>query len=112
MVDDDAYVARALARMLKKYCQVQVASSVDEAEALVESGADYELILCDVLLPDRQGSELYLSLAQSGSPLAARLAFMTGLGGDAEEASEFSQVPCLGKPIALGDVQALLQRRA
>lgn len=109
MVDDDAHVAKALSRMLKRVCHVEVASSVDEAE-LILSERDYALILCDLLLPNRGGLELYRALRRQRPDVAARLAFMTGMGEDATEAKEFSEVPCLGKPVALEKVRQLLER--
>lgn len=96
--------------MLKKYCLVEVARSVDEAEVLLQSDTDFTLILCDLLLPVRGGLDLYRSLRDTHSPLAERLAFITGLGEDATEAHEFREVPCLGKPIDLERVRQLLDR--
>ena len=110
VVDDDSHVAKALTRMLRKYCLVEVARSVDEAERLLQEKTDFTLILCDLLLPVRGGLELYRSLRDTHSPLAERLAFMTGLGEDATEAQEFREVPCLGKPIDLDRVRQLLDR--
>lgn len=110
MVDDDAHVAKALRRMLKRVCDVEVASSVDEAERLLTEQNDYALILCDLLLPHRGGLDLYRALRQQNPVLAERLAFMTGMGEDALEAREFAEVPCLGKPVALDRVRQLLER--
>ena len=110
VVDDDSHVAKALTRMLRKYCLVEVARSVDEAERVLQEKTDFTLILCDLLLPVRGGLELYRSLRETRSPLAQRLAFMTGLGEDATEAQEFREVPCLGKPIDLDRVRQLLDR--
>src|SRR5690606_18840099 len=110
VVDDDSQVAKALTRMLRKYCLVEVACSVDEAEIVLREKNDFTLIRCDLLLPVRGGLELYRSLRNNHSPLAERLAFMTGLGEDAVEADEFREVPCLGKPIDLDRVRQLLER--
>lgn len=110
VVDDDSHVAKALTRMLRKYCQVEVARSVDEAEEVLQAKDDFTLILCDLLLPVRGGLELYRELRRRASPMAERLAFMTGMGDDATEAQEFREVPCLGKPIDLQRVRELLER--
>jgi len=108
VVDDDSHVVRALTRMLRKYCQVNVAHSVDEAEEVLEHDKDFTLILCDLLLPVRGGLEFYRALQMKNARLAKRVAFMTGLGEDASEAREFREVPCLGKPLDLDRVRELL----
>lgn len=110
VVDDDSHVVRALTRMLRKYCEVNVAHSVDEAEALLHQDSDFSLILCDLLLPVRGGLDFYRALRERHEGLAKRVAFMTGLGDDASEAKEFQEVPCLGKPLDIDKVRELLTR--
>jgi len=111
VVDDDAFVGRALGRMLSRFCEVQVAGSVSEAEALLEVGEEYNLILCDLLLPERGGAEFYRELAKNDVKSAKKVAFMTGLGPDAREAQEFEGVPCLEKPLNADVVRSLLAER-
>ena len=82
VVDDDVHVARALRRMLKKVCHVELATSVDEAERKLDVERDFALILCDLLLPRRGGVDLYRVLRETNPSMAARLAFMTGMGED------------------------------
>lgn len=108
LVDDDAHVSRALARVLRRFCEVEVALSVEEAERTLAQDHAFTLILCDLMLADRSGLDLYRSLVSQGSAMARKMAFMTGLGDDAPEADEFREVPCLGKPLDIARVRALL----
>lgn len=108
LIDDDIHVSKALARVLRQFCEVEIVLSVDEAEQRLASGSEFTLILCDLLLPQRGGLELYRGLVATNSKMARKLAFMTGLGDDAEEAEEFREVPCLGKPLDMARVRALL----
>lgn len=108
LVDDDVHVSKALARILRQFCEVEIVLSVDEAERRLASDSNFTLILCDLLLPQRGGIDLYRSLLTSGSTMVRKIAFMTGLGDDAEEAEEFREVPCLGKPLDMSRVRALL----
>ncbi len=108
IIDDDAHVSKALARVLRRFCQVEIALSVSEAERVLTSDQSFSLILCDLILPDRSGLDLYRTLVDQRSTMARRLAFMTGLGDDAPEAEEFREVPCLGKPLDIPRVRALL----
>jgi DNA-binding NtrC family response regulator len=108
LVDDDAHVSRALARVLRRFCDVEIVLSVEEAESRLAEGNGFDLILCDLILPERTGLDLYRGLVARGSEMASRMAFMTGLGDDAAEAEEFREVPCLGKPVDITRVRALL----
>lgn len=108
IVDDDHYVGKAMTRLLRRFAEPVVASSVDEAEQRICDSADFALILCDLLLPDRNGIELLKSVRTTHPELAERIAFMTGLGDDAEEASEYPDVPCLGKPVNVNRIRELL----
>lgn len=108
VVDDDHFVGKAITRILRRFADPVVASSVDEAERHLAEESDFALILCDLLLPERNGIELLRSLRAHRPELAGRLAFMTGLGDDAEEAREFPDVPCLGKPVNVDRIRELL----
>jgi DNA-binding NtrC family response regulator len=108
LVDDDVHVSKALARLLRRFCDVEIVPSIAEAQRLLTRDSAFALVLCDLLLADGNGLDLYRWMLSTGSTLTARVAFMTGLGDDAPEAEEFSEVPCLGKPLDIERVRALL----
>lgn len=108
LVDDDVHVSRALARLLRRFCDVEIVPSIAEAQRLLATDSAFALVLCDLLLADGSGLDLYRWLLSTGSTLTERVAFMTGLGDDAPEAEEFSEVPCLGKPLDIERVRSLL----
>ena len=110
LVDDDRQVARSLARVFARTCDVSTVISVDDAERFLAQGEEVHLILCDLLLPDRGGVDLYRALKAGGSPLSERVAFMTGLGEDAHDAAAFPEVPCLGKPLDIATVVEMALR--
>lgn len=110
LVDDDAHVSKALARMLRRFCDVESVQSIEEAQRLLTSDASFSLVLCDLMLADGSGLDLYRWLLSKGSSLTGKVVFMTGLGDDAPEADEFPEVPCLGKPLDIERVRALLAR--
>lgn len=111
LVDDDLQVTRSLARVFQRSCEVETVLSVEDAEEYLARGEEFHLILCDLLLPDRGGLDFYRALKEGGSPFTDRVAFMTGLGDDAEEAHVFPEVPCLGKPLNIDQVIELARRR-
>jgi CheY-like chemotaxis protein len=73
LVDDDAMLCRAVERMLRPY-QVTLASSAAEALDAVKAD-EFDLILCDVMMPGMSGPELFHALEPA---LQRRMVFMTG----------------------------------
>jgi CheY-like chemotaxis protein len=112
LVEDDILVCKALARVLGRFAEVTPTSSVDEAMAQLGRAADYDLILCDVILGSESGTDLYRILEQRdpGGALTGRIAFMTGLGDEAEELADFRHVPCLTKPLDTGAALLLAEK--
>ncbi len=110
LVDDDLQVTRSLARVFRRTCEVETVLSVEDAEEFLARGEEVHLILCDLLLPERGGVDFYRALKKEGSPFTDRVAFMTGLGEDAQDAAVFPEVPCLGKPLNIDLVVELARR--
>lgn len=75
VVDDEEAMRITVEASLEGY-DVQLAASAAEAlEVLAQS--DVDLVLCDLLMPEMTGAELYESLP-SDSPLRSRFIFMSG----------------------------------
>jgi CheY-like chemotaxis protein len=88
VIDDDALVARTLARLLKRH-EVHVVTSGREALArLAEDGDNFDLVLCDLMMPDTTGMDVYEQVAQSLPSLAERFVFISG-GGITERSRAF-----------------------
>ncbi len=104
VVDDEELVARNLARMLSPH-RVDVAAS--GREALDRCANDrYDIVLCDLMMPDVTGMELYTQIVGADPTAAARFVFMTG-GVFTDKARDFLEhVPtrCLEKPISKADL--------
>lgn len=100
LVDDDPLVGRAVGRMLREH-EVVVANSGTQALDLAES-AHFDLLLCDVMMPEMTGPDLRLTLSERGSPLAQCTVFMTGgaFTEHSREALEESGAPVLDKPLS------------
>jgi len=93
IVDDDPLVARALQRMLASRHEVMVETSASAALARAARDSRFDLVFCDLMMPDMTGMELYGVLRERQPALAERLIFMTG-GAFTPEARLFlEQVP-------------------
>jgi PAS domain S-box-containing protein len=106
VVDDEPALARALRRLLRSH-DVVVASDGSAALELLEKDANFDVILCDVMMPGVSGFALYREIERSRPELSARFLFMTG-GAFTEGAQTFlerSTAQVLKKPL---DPQLLL----
>jgi len=78
VVDDEPLVQRMLERALRADHLVVSASSAAEARALIEEGERFDVILCDLIMPDAGGLEFRDALRAMAPDQAASLVFMTG----------------------------------
>jgi len=93
VVDDDPLVARALQRLLASRHEVLVETSASAALARAAGDSRFDLVFCDLMMPDMTGMELHGVLRERHPELAARIIFMTG-GAFTPEARQFlEQVP-------------------
>lgn len=101
VVDDDVLVARTIVRLLKEH-HVEVATSGEAGlRRLRESGSTFDLVLCDLMMPDMTGMELFEEIERSEPALAERFVFISG-GGVTERSRKFIESHrsrVLSKPI-------------
>ncbi|HLU66516.1 MAG TPA: response regulator [Kofleriaceae bacterium] len=110
VVDDEPAVGSALARVLSTEHDVATASSGLDALALLARDTRFDVILCDLHMPDMTGMELHAELERSQPDLARRMIFMTG-GAFTEESRRFIEAPgrrLLTKPIDLDAIRSLI----
>jgi CheY-like chemotaxis protein/two-component sensor histidine kinase len=112
VVDDEPDLRRTLVRILRKQHDVEVAENGAQVLERVARGERWDVVLCDLLMPNVTGIELYESLQASDPALAARMAFMTG-GAASERSAEFLRTmtsPRLDKPFDPAELLALISR--
>jgi CheY-like chemotaxis protein len=90
VVDDDPMTCTAIRRSLAGDHEVTTSHSGREALALVEAGFEYDVIVCDLLMPQMTGMELHRRLESDRPELAARMLFLSG-GLFAPAAREFAR---------------------
>ena len=114
IIDDDRSVAMSLSRML-----VGIESTIvpggREALELLATSSDFDIIFCDLMMPDMSGMEVYEEIERSASPqLLERFVFITG-GAFGERANRFLASVhnlCLTKPFESSEINQLVLDRA
>jgi len=77
IVDDEVLVARAVRRVFEKEFRVEIA--LDGQSALEKlRKTDYDVVLCDVMMPGISGLDVYRQVRAENEPLAGRFVFATG----------------------------------
>jgi PAS domain S-box-containing protein len=114
VVDDEPLVADMLRRTLSDSHDVTVATDARTALDFVLSGAEFDLIFCDLLMPRMSGMDLYNALRAQRPGVEERIVFMTG-GAFTERAAAFlATVPNrkMSKPFDLTELERVVSKAA
>ena len=101
LVEDEGPIRRAMRRLLEPVHQLVAVDSAERALEEVLSGAHYDVILCDLMMPRMSGMELYSRLESAAPAFTRRMIFITG-GAFSQGARDFLRTcdrPVLDKPI-------------
>ena len=112
VVEDEPSLASGLARLLRRDGHtVETVANGRLALARLEARA-YDLILCDVRMPELDGPSLYRLLERQQPHLCQRVIFLTGdtLEAATQAFLEASGAPCLTKPFAIAEARRAIQR--
>jgi PAS domain S-box-containing protein len=78
VIDDESSVAIAIGRMLRDHHDVTVLTDGREALSMIAAGSSYDLIFCDLMMPNLSGVEVYDLVAATNATQASKIVFMTG----------------------------------
>ncbi|HWB80725.1 MAG TPA: ATP-binding protein, partial [Nannocystaceae bacterium] len=112
VIDDEPLIGESVARTLDGH-HVRVAHTGGEAIACCDRD-DYDLVLCDLMMPEVSGMDVYDIVRRHRPELAPRFVFMTG-GAFTPKAKSFLEGfagELLTKPFALADLRTLVERWA
>ena len=112
VVDDEPRIGSAIARILDPAHDVTAVYTARDAIARLERGEQYDVILCDILMPQMSGYDLYRSLQQIAPQFVNRIIFMTGGPFSSRGAGFLDTVPNarLEKPFSPEALRTLVQR--
>ena len=109
VIDDEPAILRAFRRVLSAH-DVVLAASGPEAMSKFSDGRRFDVIFCDVMMPEMSGVEVYQRISEQYSGQERKLVFMTG-GAFAEPAAHFIEAvenPKLKKPFTGSSLRALV----
>jgi two-component system cell cycle sensor histidine kinase/response regulator CckA len=112
VVDDEPVIGSVLRRIFRGTHDVTVAEGGQQALSMMDAGADFDVVLCDVVMPDLTGPQVYEAVRERHPRLLDRFVFITG-GAIHEKTRTFLasiESPVLSKPFELGAVRELVRR--
>jgi CheY-like chemotaxis protein len=112
VVDDEPVIGTVIRRILGRTCDVTVVDHGKDALSLVDAGSDFDVVLCDVVMPEVSGPQVYEAVRQRHPSLAERFVFITGDALQEKSRSFLSSIknPVLTKPFDLAPLRDLVRR--
>jgi signal transduction histidine kinase len=112
VIDDEPLVGRSIRRALRGH-DVEVYTSGKEAIERLRSGDPFDIVFCDLMMPEVSGIEVYNQVARDVPDLGSKFVFMTGgaFTAPAREFLETTPLLCLEKPFELRQVRELVAER-
>jgi signal transduction histidine kinase len=112
-VEDEPAVGRAIQRLLVPH-RVTVVTRAREALARIIAGEHFDVILCDVMMPELTGMDFHAQLREARPDLADQVIFLSG-GAFTPGAREFFEKipnPRIDKPIDAARLRLLVEAAA
>jgi CheY-like chemotaxis protein len=114
VVDDEAAIVRLLSEALEPIAQVTCETTSRRALDLLLSEAQFDVVLCDVMMPGLTGIDLHEQVARQRPELAAKFVFMSGGTYTARARDHLERVanPRLDKPFRVAQLIEVIERVA
>jgi PAS domain S-box-containing protein len=110
VIDDEPFICSVMRRALRSDFDVVAIQSAREGLKRIVAGEHFDVILCDLMMPDMTGMELHAELSALDESLARRMLFVTG-GAFTAAAQDFLNregILRVEKPIDVLSIRALI----
>ncbi len=107
IIDDEQPIGFTLRALLSPPHDVVVTTSAAEALQRIDGGESFDVIFCDIMMPEITGIKLHQIVSEKHPHVAERIVFMTG-GISAPEVHKFLQTTnarCLEKPFTEAELE-------
>ncbi len=114
VIDDEPSIGIMMCRTLADLCDVRSTTRAAEALEWIAGGADFDVVFCDLMMPDFTGMDLHAKLQRVAPAMTDRMIFMTGEAFTRGARTFLDTVPNarLEKPFDLHTLRALVERRS
>ncbi|MEM9188178.1 MAG: ATP-binding protein [Myxococcota bacterium] len=114
VIDDDRMVGKALARALGRDNDVVICEGGREALELLAADANFDVLLCDLMMPEVAGWDFHAAIEKDFPELTERILFVTGgsVGSTARKFLQSLSSPVIEKPFNLRTLRALVKQVA
>lgn len=112
IVDDELMLLLSMQRMLEDLYDVNIALGGKEAIDMInKQDSGFDLIICDVSMPDINGPSLYLYIVKNHPGLEKKLIFMTGgpLSTYLDDFFTSNNNLCLSKPFGYDQLRQIIK---
>ncbi len=112
VIDDEPMLISIVSRILSNDHEVMSTLAARDALALCAQGEKFDLILCDLMMPDMTGMEFHRELSLVAPQQASRMIFLTG-GAFTDKARTFLEHPPkehIEKPFDASNLRAIVRR--
>ncbi|MGC4123185.1 MAG: response regulator [Myxococcales bacterium] len=111
-VDDEEPILRVYRRFFDGLYQVELAAGGRRAWELLQGGATYDVVVCDLMMPDLNGMTLYQRVIDTLPELTRSFVFVTGSTYHPEVSSFIAGCgrPVLEKPTGMAELRGAIER--
>jgi CheY-like chemotaxis protein len=111
VIDDEPLIGRVIRTALSGEHEVSVVQRAADALDLLELDQTFDLVLCDVVMPDLSGPEFYATMVKRWPHLTSRVVFMTGGAFTPGTLDFMARVPTriLSKPFTVDRLRGLVR---
>ncbi len=110
VVDDEVRIAQSIGRLFSR--ELRVVSELDGRRALnrLKDDRDFDVIVCDLMMPEMSGIELFDEIRRLSPRLARRVIFLTGGAFTAEASAFLDSVrnPVVEKPFDAAQLRSVI----
>lgn len=113
VVDDEEPIRKMIQRVLSREHEVVAVASGKQAKAILLMDPAFDVILCDLMMPEMTGMELHAWLVAAAPHLATRVIFISGGAFTPTATAYLSSVTnqLVTKPFFLGELTILVRDR-
>ena len=113
VVDDEPMIATAIGRTLAFDHEVVVSADAADALEKILSGERFDVVLCDLMMPQMTGMDLHAALSENAPDQAERMVFLSGGAFTAAARAFLDEVPNerLEKPFDTQQLSAIVNDR-